>query len=113
MDQSVVELVGIVSEDPEMSLRQTLRMIAVFKGRQVKLGKAGKKGPAHARDEVAYWLYLQEHFTKQPRFDATRGSRTVTLRLPRWQRLDQAAVVAFAGFRDKIRLQQTGVRHDD
>jgi len=66
-----------------------------------------------ARAEIAYWLYVQEHFAKQPRFDARRGSRTVGLRLPREQRLDPAAVLTFASFWDKIRRQQSGVRHDE
>jgi hypothetical protein len=66
-----------------------------------------------ARAEAAYWLYPPEHLAKRPRFDATRGSRTITLHLPRSQRLDQAAVLGFADFRDKIRRQQTGVRHDE
>jgi hypothetical protein len=52
--------------------------------------------------DVAYWLYVQGHFAKRPRFNAARGSETVTLQLPRAQRLDQAAVFTFAGYRDRI-----------
>jgi hypothetical protein len=66
-----------------------------------------------ARADIAYWLYVQEYLAKQPGFDATRGSRTVTLRIPQAQQLERAAVLAFAGFRDKIRRQQTGVRHNE
>lgn len=57
--------------------------------------------------EVAYRLYVQEHFARQPGFDPARGSGTVTLRMPATQRLDPAAVLAFARFRDNIRRQQT------
>jgi hypothetical protein len=66
-----------------------------------------------ARAEVAYWLYVQEHFAKHPRRGVRRGSGTITLRIPREQQLDRTAVFAFARFRDKIQQQLTGVRHDD
>ena len=49
----------------------------------------------------------------QPGFDATRGSEKVSVRIPRAQRVDQAAVFTFARFRDRIREQIRGVKHHE
>jgi hypothetical protein len=62
--------------------------------------------------EVAYWLYLQQHFERLPGFDLFRAGTTVTVHLPVTQVLDAAAVGQFADFLEQVRRQIRGrVRH--
>ena len=66
-----------------------------------------------ARNDVAYWLYVQAAFTGAARFRAARGSETLTVRIPTTQILDPAAVEKFRAFRDRILAQNEGVIHCD
>jgi hypothetical protein len=67
-----------------------------------------------AVEDVAYWLYVQAYFTGPGRASAKRKSATITVRLPRSNVLDQAAVRQFAIFRDRILAQAAGqVRHHE
>ena len=61
--------------------------------------------------DTAYWFYVQAHFEKQPGFTPKSGSRTVTVRMPRSQRLDGIAVQKFARFRDAVMAQTRGKVH--
>ncbi len=66
-----------------------------------------------AQADVAYWLYVQAHFTGQrPKGRAKRG-QTVTLHLPRANVLDEAAVRRIAGYKAAVLAQMKGVRHHD
>ena len=66
-----------------------------------------------ARADRAYWLYVQREFEKMSGFDPSRGSRTVTIRVPKSQLLDVAAVAQFARYRDHVLAQQKSlVRHE-
>jgi hypothetical protein len=65
---------------------------------------------AHA--DVAYWLYVQECLEAQPGFNLHKAPARVTVRLPRANVIDQAAVRQFAAYRDAIFAQAQGViRH--
>lgn len=66
-----------------------------------------------AAADAAYWLYVQVYFGKQPGFDPTRGTRTVTLRIPRSDRLNQSAVRQIARYKDSVLAQQKGLVHHE
>jgi hypothetical protein len=63
--------------------------------------------------DTAYWFYVQAHFEKRPSFDPTRGTQTVTVRIPRANRLDQAAVREFARYKQSVLAQQKGLVHHE
>jgi Domain of unknown function (DUF4365) len=63
--------------------------------------------------DTAYWLYVQAYLEKQPGFDPSRGTRTVTLRIPRSGRLDLDAVRKFARYKDSVLAQQKGLVHHE
>jgi hypothetical protein len=58
--------------------------------------------------DVAYWLYVQAHFAVQPAFRPTRGPAEVTVRIPRTNVVDQAAMRHFASCRDRLLTQIQG-----
>jgi hypothetical protein len=64
-----------------------------------------------ARADVAYWLYVQEYLQQQPRFNAHRGSADVTLRIPRTNVVNTAALRHFAHCRDRLLAQMKGLQH--
>lgn len=64
-------------------------------------------------NEVAYWLYVQAYFASRLDFDLAHAGKTVTLRIPRRNVLDQSAMKRFAGFRDAILAQVTKVIHHE
>jgi hypothetical protein len=64
-----------------------------------------------AAADVAYWLYVQEHFQQQPRFNPNRGSASVTLRIPKTNVVNTAAMRHFARCRDHLLAQMTGLEH--
>jgi hypothetical protein len=66
-----------------------------------------------APGDKAYWVYIQAYFKKQPGFDPTRGTRSVTLRISKSDCLDQSAVVKFASYKDAILAQQKGLVHHE
>jgi Domain of unknown function (DUF4365) len=63
--------------------------------------------------DLAYWLYVQAYFKSQPGFDLTKAGPKVTVRIPRSNIVNQAAMKKFAGFRDAILAQTKGVVHHD
>jgi len=65
-----------------------------------------------AAADVAFWVYLQEHFQQQPRFNANRGSEDVTIRIPRTNVVNVASVRHFARCRTRLLAQMKGLRHD-
>jgi hypothetical protein len=58
-----------------------------------------------ASADTAYWLYVQSHFESRRRQLRSRGRATLTVRIPRANVLNQAAVRRFAEFRDRVSLQ--------
>ncbi|HYT92575.1 MAG TPA: DUF4365 domain-containing protein [Gemmataceae bacterium] len=67
-----------------------------------------------ARTEVAYWLYVQAYFERQPGFDPTRGGAQVTVHVPKTNIVDSAAVRRFATFRDRVHGQaKQAVHHEE
>jgi hypothetical protein len=62
-------------------------------------------------DNVAFWLYVQRYFEKQPDFNLFTAGKTVQVRIPITQVLDVGAVSQFAQFLDEV-LQQTEGRVD-
>jgi hypothetical protein len=67
-----------------------------------------------ARAEVAYWLYVQAYFERQPEFNPVRGGAQVTVRVPRANVVTSAAVRRFATYRDRVHEQaKKAVRHEE
>jgi hypothetical protein len=63
-----------------------------------------------AREDVAYWLYVQAHFAAGR---APAGRRqTVTARIPTANVLDEAAIRRFAAAKAAIGRQTKGARHE-
>jgi hypothetical protein len=64
-----------------------------------------------ARADKAYWLYVQAEFANRPSFVRGQGSQTVTVRLPRSQRLTLSAVRKFAEYKDRVLAQHIRLVH--
>lgn len=64
-----------------------------------------------ARADMAYWLYVQEYLQQRPRFTPHRGSADVTLRIPRTDVVNTAALRHFARCRDRLLAQMKGLQH--
>jgi hypothetical protein len=65
-----------------------------------------------ARDEVAYWLYLQAYFQEQTGFDLAQVGQAMTVYLNRSDLIHQDAIRQFARYKARILDQLLGVRHD-
>jgi hypothetical protein len=52
--------------------------------------------------DMAFWLYVQEHFQQKPRFNPDRGSASVTIRIPRANVVNATAMRHFARCRDRL-----------
>jgi Domain of unknown function (DUF4365) len=61
--------------------------------------------------DMAYWLYVQEHFQQQPRFNPARGSAEVTMRIPRTNVVNPASMQHFAQCRNHLLAQMKGLEH--
>jgi hypothetical protein len=61
-----------------------------------------------AAAEVGYWLYVQAHFQGRRGFDPARGPAHVTVRIPKNQVVDQAAMRHFAECRNQVLGQVRG-----
>lgn len=61
--------------------------------------------------DVAYWLYVQEHFQRRPRFEPARGSVKVTIRIPRTNVVNVAAMRHFAHCRNHLLAQMKDLEH--
>jgi hypothetical protein len=59
----------------------------------------------------AYWLYVQAVFGGVRRFQSSRGSLQLTVRIPIDQVVDVAAIRRFREFRDRIKEQREGAIH--
>jgi hypothetical protein len=68
-----------------------------------------------AREESAYWLYVQAHFARLRRegFALSSAGATLTVHLSRAQILDQTAMRRFAQYKARMIDQVEGVQHDD
>jgi hypothetical protein len=65
-----------------------------------------------AAADVAFWLYVQEYL--QPhRFSPGRGPAELTLRIPRTNVVDAAALRHLAHCRDRLLAQMKGLQHSD
>jgi len=64
-----------------------------------------------AQADVAYWLYVQAYFASQPGFNLHKAPTRVTVRIPRANIVNQAAMRQFAVYRNAIRAQTKGVSH--
>lgn len=60
-----------------------------------------------AQDDNAYWLYVQAWFQSHP-LQRRSSAQTVTLTIPRSQRLDTDAVQQFRKFKQDVRAQSQG-----
>ena len=61
--------------------------------------------------DAAYWLYVQDYLQRRPLLHPTRGAAEVTVRIPRTNVLDSAAVRHFARCRDRVLAQWKGRMH--
>lgn len=64
-----------------------------------------------AQADLAYWIYVQAHFSRQSDLDLRRLSAHVTVHIPRTSLVDQDAIRTFARFRDNVRDPLKGVIH--
>jgi len=49
-----------------------------------------------ARQDVGYWLYLQQYFANRPKADMAAGAKRVTVSIPSGNLLDRKAMKALA-----------------
>jgi hypothetical protein len=61
--------------------------------------------------DMAFWTYVQQYFEQLPRFDPDHGPGVVTVRIPRINVLDSAAIQYFAQCRDHVLAQMRGLQH--
>jgi hypothetical protein len=62
----------------------------------------------------SYWLYVQAHFERLPRFDLKKSGKTVTVRIPTSNVLNRDAIRTFARYRDRVLQQMRGkVSHEE
>jgi hypothetical protein len=67
-----------------------------------------------ARNDRAYWLYLQAYFQAMPKFDLHRARTAVRVHIPGENVLNDAAILRFAKYNDDVVRQQQGtVQHHD
>ena len=66
-----------------------------------------------AQSDVAYWLYVQAYFDRMHDFSLTQAGATVTVRIPKANVVDEAAIRQFAHYKNDIVRQARGViRHE-
>jgi hypothetical protein len=54
-----------------------------------------------AKEDRAYWVHVQGYFAAQPGFNVFSAAQTITVRVPRQNVLDPAAVRQFVELRDR------------
>jgi len=62
--------------------------------------------------DVAYWLYVQQHFQQHPRLRPHQGPADVTIRIPRTNVVNDTSMRHFARCRDHLLTQMKGLEHD-
>ncbi|NES23183.1 MAG: DUF4365 domain-containing protein [Symploca sp. SIO3E6] len=66
-----------------------------------------------ARDDQAYWLYLQAYFEKLDGFSLAAIKETITVHIPTTNVVNQSSIKRFAQYRDNVLNQIQGtIRHD-
>jgi hypothetical protein len=63
--------------------------------------------------EEAFWLYVQAFFQKKKKTALDLTKREMTLRVPRANRLDAAAIARFAEFNRHVLAQRQGIEHHE
>ena len=66
-----------------------------------------------AQADVAYWLYVQAYFGRQTGFNLSQVGRTVTVRVPGNNIVNQNAMQMFARFQNRVFQQTQQVVHDE
>ena len=67
-----------------------------------------------AANDIAYWLYTQEQFEADPRYQVAEASGTITVYLSRDRVLDEQAIGRFRDFKQIVLDQLQGkVRHHE
>ena len=66
-----------------------------------------------ARNEVAYWLYVQSYFQKQAGFNLITAGKSITVDIPVANLVDARAIRRFARFRDRVLAQKNEVIHEE
>ncbi len=59
-----------------------------------------------AQSDVAYWLYVQAYFEQLHDFSLAHRGKTITVRIPKSNVVDEAAIRRFAQFKNNI-VRQT------
>jgi hypothetical protein len=66
-----------------------------------------------AKQERAYWLYVQAYFESLPRFRLSSIGRSTTVHFSVRDVVDEAAIKQFTRFRDQVNRQRKGrVKHE-
>jgi hypothetical protein len=63
--------------------------------------------------DIAYWAYIQSHFSKLKDFNLFAAGKSVKIDLPVGNTLDRRSMRRFSRFRNRIRQQMQAVTHDD
>jgi len=66
-----------------------------------------------ARNEVAYWLYVQSYFQKRAGFNLFTAGKTVTVTISTRNVVSAGAIRRFARFRDRVLAQKNEVVHEE
>lgn len=66
-----------------------------------------------AKKEVAYWLYVQSYFSREPGFNLFTAGKTITVQVPIANVVNVSAVRKFAGFRDRLVAQMGDLKHEE
>ncbi len=65
-----------------------------------------------AKNDKAYWLYIQNYFQNLEGFNIFAAGKTITISIPVSNLLDPAAVRKFGRFRDRVMRQIKGIDHE-
>jgi hypothetical protein len=66
-----------------------------------------------AKNDAAYWLYVQSYFQKLPDFNLFAAGKTITVHVARTNVVNVKAIARFARFRDRVIAQKSKVIHDE
>jgi hypothetical protein len=66
-----------------------------------------------ARNDAAYWIYVQSYFRKQSGFNLFTAGKTLTVKFPTNNVVNIDAIRRFAHFRDRVAAQKTEVIHEE
>jgi Domain of unknown function (DUF4365) len=66
-----------------------------------------------AKRDIAYWLYVQSYFRRQPGFNLFVAGKSVTVKIPVANVVDGDAIRKLGRFRDRVLAQEIEVIHEE